>query len=226
MANRQPAFLSESLSLRFLLMPFKRAFVVLLISLLTFAFSVIIQGSYQHNGLLARELDLTLNIFADTGENSFHIRLARNTYDGLHWLFYGLTGIDSMSAYGPTDSVEEFTWKILEQHKDKLAVFDQSLKIVAVRIGNIVAYIPLFVVVVIASGFDGLIQRRIRQDNATRESSIIYNLSVYWRFGILWTSIILYLSLPFSLPSEILLVPIGLLCILIFIQFKYFKKYL
>lgn len=198
----------------------------MLIAMATFAISIIIQGSYQHNGLLARELYITLNIFEDKGENSFHIILARNIYEGLHWLFYGLTGIDRMSAYGPTDSVEEFTWRALEQYQDKLSVFDQSLKIIAVRIGNILAYAPLFAIALAATGFDGLMQRKIRQDNATRESSAIYNLAVYWRFGVLWTSIILYLSLPFSLPSEILLVPIVITCVLFFLQIKYFKKYL
>ena len=225
MPNRSPTFLSESLSLRFLLSPFKHAFVALLIVLLTFGASLIIHGTYQHQNLLAAELEMTLRIFANK-EGGFHTAVARYVYQGFHWFFFEISGIDKYFNHGPQNSIDAYLFGTLKQHQDKLHILDQTLKIISVRLGNLAAYLPLLIILVAASLHDGLMQRKIRQENASRESSVIYHLSIYWRFGLIWTSTMLYLCLPVTIPPLVLLFPIGLLCVLIFTQAKYLKKYL
>ena len=69
-------------------------------------------------------------------------------------------------------------------------------------------------------------KRKVRQQNAGRESAAIYHRAKFWRTGILWTTIFIYLSMPFSIDPIILLIPITLLSIAIFLQAKYLKKYL
>lgn len=54
----------------------------------------------------------------------------------------------------------------------------------------------------------------------------IYHMSIYWRFGVIWTSAILYLCLPVSISPALLLLPIAFICVLMHIQAKYLKKYL
>ena len=74
--------------------------------------------------------------------------------------------------------------------------------------------------------FDGLMQCKIRQKNASRESAGIYHRAKYWRTGLVSLVILIYLCLPIAIPHYLLLVPIGLLASLVFIQAKFLKKYL
>lgn len=225
MAKRPPTFLSESLSLRFLLTPVKRIAVILLIALLMFGVSLLVQSNYQQQDLLASELETTLRIFSG-GDTGHHTVVTKYAYQGLHWLFFDVTGIDDLIAFGPQSTVSEHIWGVLQPHQDKLHRLDQTLKIISLRIGNLAAYFPLLVILAAVSIYDGLMQRKIRQSNAARESAAIYHMSIYWRFGIIWTSVILYLCLPVSISPALLLLPIAFICVLVYIQAKYLKKYI
>lgn len=115
---------------------------------------------------------------------------------------------------------------MLENFTEKLSILNDTLKIIAIRIGNIMAFIPLLIIMVCSTVFDGFMMRKIRQQNAARESAAIYHRAKFWRSGIIWTTVLIYLSMPFSVDPIILLLPVVLLSITGFFQAKYLKKYL
>lgn len=117
----------------------------------------------------------------------------------------------------------QFVLAGLEPHLDTL---NDTLKVLAIRIGNIVAFMPLALVIATVSLTDGLSQRKIRQANAARESAAIYHRAKYWRMGIIWLTCLTYFCSPFPLHPAMLLIPLALLGILIYLQAKYLKKYL
>lgn len=156
----------------------------------------------------------------------YHTIIAKYTYQGLHHLFFNMTGINDLTAHGPQSTIGEHIWSVLQPHQDKLYRLDQTFKVVSLRFGNLAAYLPLLIILVSVSIYDGLMQRKIRQSNASRESAAIYHMSIYWRFGVIWTSAILYLCLPVSISPALLLLPIAFICVLMHIQAKYLKKYL
>ncbi|WP_373740388.1 DUF4400 domain-containing protein [Neisseria sp.] len=197
----------------------------MLIALLMFGASLIVQSNYQQQHLLAHELETTLRMFAGR-DGGYHTVITKYAYQGLHHLFFDLTGINDLIEYGPQSTIGEHIWSVLQPHQDKLLRLDQAFKIISVRLGNLSAYLPLLIILAAVSIYDGLMQRKIRQSNATRESAAIYHMSIYWRFGVIWTSVILYLCLPVSLSPALLLLPITFICVLMHIQARYLKKYL
>ena len=94
------------------------------------------------------------------------------------------------------------------------------------RLGNI-AFLSIFASYLsLLAVIDGFVQRRIRQENASRESAGIYHRAKYWRTGIVSTSSVLYLSAPFPVSPLWLLIPVCGGAGMLYLQAKYLKKYL
>ena len=228
MAKQQPNnFLQQSMSIKFLLAPFRWTIVVLMVVLILFAASIISQTYFHQTELLTYELEQTANVFTqgDNNGNTFHFVVSRYCYQALYWLFFDVTGVDTLfeSSTNTLQNTMQFVLAGLEPHLDTL---NDTLKVLAIRIGNIVAFMPLALVIATVSLTDGLSQRKIRQANAARESAAIYHRAKYWRMGIIWLTCLTYFCSPFPLHPAMLLIPLALLGILIYLQAKYLKKYL
>ena len=221
-------FLTDTLSVQSLLSPFKILFIIIFIVGFLFVSSVIAQTWFHQPDLLKQELLYTEAVFADSGGNQtdFHILIIRYCYNGLYWLFFELTGITAMFADGPDNLVQEFVVDILYPYKNHIEILNQTLKIISIRLGNLFAYMPLLACLLVAAVYDGFMKRKIRQQNAARESAGIYHRAKYWRTRWVWSSILLYMCLPFALPPILLGIPITLICVMFFVQAKYLKKYL
>ena len=225
--RKQGNFLTEALSVRFLFAPFKLIITVLFIVGFLFISSLIAQNWFHQPDLLERELAYTQIIFSDEGsESDFHILLVRHSYDILYWFFFETTGLNTMFVYGPSNGFQEILVNSFYNHQEKIEILNQTLKIISIRLGNLVAYLPLLLLLLITSVFDGFMQRKVRQQNASRESAGIYHRAKYWRTGLVWMVILIYLCVPFAIPPTLLVIPVVLLSVLAFTQAKYLKKYL
>lgn len=227
--RKQGNFLTEAMSIRFLLSPFKLVLTVLFIVGFLFISSLIAQTWFHQPVLLEQELAYTDILFADSNKTEdvdFHISLIRYCYDSLYWIFFDVTGLNTMFEDGPTNLIQEITVDSLYPYKNQLEILNQTLKIISIRLGNLFAYFPLLICLLGAAIWDGFMQRKVRQQNAARESAAIYHRAKYWRTGWVWMSMLVYLCIPIALPPTLLLIPITLLSVLAFTQAKYLKKYL
>ncbi|MGB4882838.1 MAG: DUF4400 domain-containing protein [Neisseria sp.] len=226
--RKNGSFLIEALSVRSLFAPFKMALTLLFIVGILFAFSLVAQSWFHQPNLLEQELVYTQVIFGQSRSDnpSFHILMIRYFYNALYWLFFDVTGVKAIFEDVPINDFQQIIVNSLYSYKDNLEILNQTLKIISIRLGNLFAYLPLFVCLASVALFDGLMQRKIRQQNASRESAGIYHRAKYWRTGLVSLVTLAYLCAPVAIPHYLLLFPIVCLAILIFIQAKFLKKYL
>ena len=226
MAKSQPNnFLQQSMSIKFLLSPFKWVIVVLMVVLILFGTSIISQVYFHQPALLNYELQQTANVISVGDGEAFHFAISRYCYQGLYWVFFEITGLDTLFEQ-PTNSFHNTAQVLLSGIEPHMGTLNDTLKVLAIRIGNLFAFLPLAFLIIAASFSDGLMQRKVRQANADRESAAIYHRAKYWRMGILWLTCLTYLCSPIPLQPILLLLPLSLFGVLIYIQTKYLKKYL
>jgi len=248
--NNRQDLVAESLVLRFLTAPVKLLKIILLVIAILFGSSIILQSYFYRPDLLQREIENTLQLgnqslwqqwtasnerlpehnrmsskngSPDTGIN---LTLTRYTYTALSTVLYEWIPLNYLLESNPGDIGYSFKEQFLEPNRSYLERFDQVIRIISLRLGNI-AFLSIFALYLsLLAVIDGLVQRRIRQENASRESAGIYHRAKYWRTGIVSTSSVLYLSTPFSVSPLWLLIPVCGGAGMLYLQAKYLKKYL
>lgn len=248
MANKQRGdFIAESLVLRFLTAPLKWLKIILLVTLILFGNSIVMQNWFHRPDLLEQELSATSRLgqqmvwrqlhsnSTDTGkpetktqlsESALNLTITRYSYTAFSTVFYEWIPINYLLATVPGDIGYNVKEQFLEPNRYYLERFDQTLRIIALRLGN-AAFIGLFALYIAVPVLtDGFVQRRIRQDNASRESAGIYHRAKYWRTGIISCSLLVYLSCPWPVSPLWLLMPVFAVSVMIYLQAKYLKKYL
>lgn len=235
MAAKASGWYMNSLPLKFLLSPFKALYTVFLIVLIIFGLSLISQNYLQTPDLLNQELkhmELVQHdkrsLWQDENRPSenINISVARLSYHALSTMFFEWTQVNTaLAAQTETDFGYRFK-NYLMPRLDLLKHFDKTLQLISLRIGNIFLFVGLAFTTYVLALIDGLVMRRIRQKNASRESAGIYHRAKYWRSGIIWLSILFYLCSPFTLSPYWLLLPIFSSAYMVFLQAKYLKKYL
>lgn len=232
MADKNNGWYMNSLPLKFLFSPFKALYTVFLIVLVIFGVSLFTQNYFKQDSLLEQEVrQLTVIgtqpiVAGDNNKPSINTSVSRATYQALSTVFFDWTLVNTaLQAKNENDFGYKFK-NYLMPRLDLLQHFDNTLKVIAIRIGNISLYLGLAVLLYLLATIDGLVMRAIRQRNASRESAGIYHRAKYWRVGITWLSIMVYLCMPFAIHPYILLLPVGLSAWMVFVQCKYLKKYL
>lgn len=232
MADKNNGWYMNSLPLKFLFSPFKALYTVFLIVLVIFGVSLFTQNYFKQDSLLEQEVRQltaigTQPIVADDNNKpAINTSVSRATYRVLSTVFFDWTLVNTaLQAQNENDLGYKFK-NYLMPRLDLLQHFDNTLKVIAIRIGNISLYLGLAVLLYLLAAIDGLVMRAIRQRNASRESAGIYHRAKYWRVGITWLSIMVYLCMPFAIHPYILLLPVGLSAWMVFVQCKYLKKYL
>ena len=220
----QNEFIKESTILRTLTLPFRSARILILTILILFGSSIALQTYFHRPALLTQELTLAQKIGTTHSIYSQHsakeetqqitkppinIAVTRHTYNGLRFVFFTLLQLDNIAVNSPY-----------------IKKFDDTLKVLSMRLGNIVIYCFFAVYLSLLALIDGLNARAIRKANAGRESASLYHRAKYLRTGILWSSIFLYLVLPIAINPQWLLVPVVCIALSVFMQAKYLKKYL
>ncbi|WP_434778568.1 DUF4400 domain-containing protein [Neisseria sp. Ec49-e6-T10] len=235
MASDSGYFLN-SIALKFLIQPFKVAGIILFIVCIVFGTSIITQSYFSTESLLEQEvrtLEMTSGyssiLDSENEENSppINVIASRYAYFALSTVFFEWTQINkALKAQTEGDSGYVFKQKYLVPHIDLLKQFDQTIKLISIRMGYL-AFFGLFtLIIILIAVIDGFVARAIRQKNAGRESAGIYHRAKYWRSGIIWLSIVIYLAMPITISPILLIIPCTIFALLVWLQAKFLKKYL
>lgn len=224
MANNNGWYMN-SLPLKFLFHPFKTAYVFLVMILLIFGSSMVAQTYFHQPSLLPQEMQ-QINSGSLKTQSNINIQIAKISYSALNTIFFEWTYINTALKAKKEDDAGYRFKQVLLPYSEILRHFDETLKVIAIRLGNISLFLGLAMILFGAALIDGLTMRAIRQKNASRESAGIYHRAKYWRVGITWLSVLVYLSLPISINPYWLMVPIAFVALMVFLQAKYLKKYL
>ena len=237
-------FISESLILRFLTAPLKWLKILLLVTFILFGSSIALQIYFHQPDLLQQEMDATEKLgqqslwkqwaqdiatddrIKNQSATGINLILTKHIYHAFSTVLYEWIPVNYLLSAQPGDAGYDAKERILEPGYDYLERFDQTIRIISLRLGNIIFLSILAVYLTVLTAADGLVQRRIRQENASRESAGIYHRAKYWRIGIISSSMLLYLSCPWPLSPLWLLIPIASGAAMVFLQTKYLKKYL
>ncbi len=128
---------------------------------------------------------------------------------------------------GVTDGINVGAIKAFQIGEQYLLATFFVLQIVIMRVTILVLSIPLFILVIIVAVVDGLVRRDLRRYGAAYESSFVYHHAKRIIKPAIYIPCVLYLSLPFAVYPNFLLLPsIFLIGIAISVTIGCFKKYL
>lgn len=191
MANNNGWYMN-SLPLKFLFHPFKTAYVFLVMILLIFGSSMVAQTYFHQPSLLPQEMQ-QINSGSLKTQSNINIQIAKISYSALNTIFFEWTYINTALKAKKEDDAGYRFKQVLLPYSEILRHFDETLKVIAIRLGNISLFLGLAMILFGAALIDGLTMRAIRQKNASRESAGIYHRAKYWRVGITWLSVLVYL---------------------------------
>lgn len=128
---------------------------------------------------------------------------------------------------GITDGINVGVIKTIQAGEQYLLATFVVLQIVMMRVTILVLSIPLFILVIIVAVVDGLVRRDLRRYGAAYESSFLYHHAKRIIKPVIYIPCVLYVSLPFAVYPNILLLPsILLIEMAISVTVGSFKKYL
>lgn len=128
---------------------------------------------------------------------------------------------------GVTDGINVGVIQAIQAGEQYLLATFFVLQIVMMRVTILVLSIPLFILVIIVGVVDGLVRRDLRRYGAAYESSFLYHHAKRIIKPVIYIPCVLYVSLPFAVYPNILLLPsILLIGMAISVTVGSFKKYL
>lgn len=235
MATREESWYLNSLPLKFIFAPFKAAYTLLLIIFIIFICSFVSQTYFHQPSLVSKEWESSAALIQQhhlshqASATSINQKIAYQSHRALYHVFFKLTTLDQILLPQQNTTNSKYFLKNYFETNNRILLlhhFNDALKIVSIRLGNIVLFLTLIAIFSITFIIDGLVQRAIRQKNASRESAGIYHRAKYWRTGIIWSSIMTYLCLPIYINPFLLIIPSLGIVLMLFLQMKYLKKYL
>ena len=144
--------------------------------------------------------------------------------------------IDSgaISFFYDLEKPNSHEWEITRFFKDILDLyadyFIAAIYVVMtflVRLTILILALPIFFIFGFVGLTDGLIQRDIRRWTAATESSFVYHMAKKFAFPVLFIGMMFYLSVPYSIHPNIVLIPTAMaFALLIMVMSSKFKKYL
>lgn len=232
MAAKKGGLAIESMTLDFLIAPFKTAYIIILICFILISCHIGLQFFLYETSDIAidgieaatqREYD-----FLTFLNGHFAISLLSILQESLHFIFFKITGIE-MLLQTPSAELNSFN-KMMQnyvlKHYDIIRLMNSSKNLISLRlcfIANIGVLALLLQMVALA---DGLACRAIRTACGGRESAGKYHYAKWWRLGIISLSLSIYLVCPFFVYPAFLIIPILVSALLTQVQFTYWKKYL
>jgi hypothetical protein len=149
-----------------------------------------------------------------------------------YWLFFQATTLhEAMYAYFnhlPVSQVDRiYLREFVGRNAREIYIAMNIIQVYGIRIGMLVAFIPLFILVYVLASVDGLTERYIRRACAGRESADMNKIGKMTRLMFFASGITFYLCVPIAMN------PFGLVGILTTalavgtrMQWQYYKKYL
>lgn len=130
----------------------------------------------------------------------------------------------------PTDStstIEAYIKSSSHSIKEYLLAAMYIALVFAIRLSILILSLPLFLLVAVLAIIDGLAIRDVRRWTNGRESGFRYHYAKSFVLPSFFVAWILYLSIPFSIHPNIIILPLCLLMgLVVRSTFTWFKKYL
>lgn len=126
-----------------------------------------------------------------------------------------------------TGSIEAYIKSSSHSLKEYLLAAMYIALVFAIRLSILILSLPLFFLVAILAIVDGLAIRDVRRWSNGRESGFRYHYAKSFVLPSFFVAWILYLSIPFSIHPNIIILPLCLLMgLVVRSAFTWFKKYL
>lgn len=153
------------------------------------------------------------------------------TQQWTYWLFFKATSLhDATYAYFSGQKVNQVDQMYLSQFVARNArdiyLAMNVIQVYGIRIGFILASIPLFFLLYIVSGIDGLTERYIRRACSGRESADIHKIGRLAKLMFFASGVTLYLCLPIVISPFWIIAPLALVfAVSTRVQWQFYKKY-
>lgn len=217
--------------------PFKFAWHLLASGLLVWFVSMMIQISYVRYYHLNPDahMEQQINYYVDKAPSKGLVEaLAFKAY----WLVFEATSFQRLvsSAPKPADASTQYQDPLGKSvHRTIWAAYRQDLIVVAygtvlfgVKAAIVLFVIPLFFILLVAAGIDGLVQRSIRRACGGNESDTLYHRAKLYGTKLLPPfAIVIFFCSPVAFEAAWLFVPCAFVsAALLRIQATYYKKYI
>lgn len=149
-----------------------------------------------------------------------------------YWLFFKATSLhEAMTAYYAKRQTNEidtvYIGHFIAKNADAIYTSMNLIQVYGLRIGVILAAMPLFMLMYTFATVDGFAERFIRRACAGRESADIHKIGRMSKLLGFAMSIMLYCCLPIELNPFWLIVPLAVVfTVATRYQWAYYKKYL
>lgn len=209
-------------------------FVSIVIELVGIAFGWWEHEGYEHSqAMLKAEMGWISSDFARSVLISDPVRAAQNLTQDAYRLLFVKTGFTDFLIKVRTplppgsSSLKVYSYQLAIALEDYLLATLYVTLTFLVRLVILTLTSPLFAMASLVGLVDGLVRRDIRRFGAGRESSFVYHHSKRLIGPLFFSAWLIYLSLPFSLhPNWVLLPCAALLGLAVSVTAGSFKKYL
>ncbi|QLB13900.1 integrating conjugative element membrane protein (TIGR03747 family) [Bisgaardia hudsonensis] len=182
------------------------------------------QGHLHSQNMMLTEMQWLSNDFTQSIFTRSSTDLATNIIANMHYWIFVKTGIQDWLANPGSTSVERWIYHYGRAYIESIIYVSI---VFVIRLIIIAFTSPLFLFAGVAGVTEGLMMRDIRKFGAGRESAFIYHHARRYVMPLMITSWVVYLSLPFSIHPNTILVPSALLFgLMICITSATFKKFL
>lgn len=182
------------------------------------------QGHLHSQNMMLAEMQWLSNDFTQSIFTRSSSDLTTNIIGNIYYWLFVKTGIQGWLTNPGSNQWEQWVYHYGRAYIE--SVIYVSIVFV-VRLIIIVFTSPLFLLAGAAGLTEGLMMRDIRKFGAGREPAFIYHHARRYVMPLMITSWVIYLSLPFSIYPNIILVPSALLFgLVICITSATFKKFL
>lgn len=182
------------------------------------------QHSYY---IMIKELGYLSQDFTDSLLVSEPVKVSENVLRHVYEWVFVKTGIASWMNNAKTDPAAHWTYGIYAYATAYIEASVYVFFIFVIRLIILILTAPLFLLIALVGFVDGLVRRDLRRFGCGYESGFIYHHSKRTIKPIFIFAWLLYLSIPFSIHPNFVLVPAALLFgIAISVTSGSFKKYL
>jgi len=158
--------------------------------------------------------------------------LANRLADWSYATLFKFSGIDGLLVAATTPDAKlsaldaTLVNGFLLPHTEGIAIFMQSVRLVGIRFAIVVDVLAIILPLLAAALVDGLVQRHVRRECAGRESSSLYHRAKYFQL-VGWLLVtMMYVTMPINIDPRWLFAWATIAALLIFVQTKFYKKYL
>jgi integrating conjugative element membrane protein (TIGR03747 family) len=136
------------------------------------------------------------------------------------------TGLDSLMQSSMKPSADEVARRITIGTQDLIEIFYWSVQLIGLRLGVLIASMPLFLFASIGGAIDGSAAWYLRRTSVGRESGFIYHRAKFGLWFAIFSLLGLYLIPPVALDPLIVIPPfIAISALTLRLSVSWFKKY-